>query len=100
MSEAQIMRCRNCQRAVFPERLRCPKCGGPEFDRLPAGLGTLEQTTIVHRPPPPAGEPVTVGSVRLDIGPMLVVRVVPPARAGARVTIARSADGALWAMES
>lgn len=100
MSETQITRCTNCRQAVFPERLRCPRCGGPEFDRIPAGPGTLEQTTTVHHPAAPAGEHVTVGSVRLDIGPMLVVRVALRVRAGARVIVAQSANGAFWARQS
>ena len=97
MSELQIMRCSACGRAMFPDRLRCPHCSAGSFTRIPAGAGLVEEETTLRRPPAEDGEQVRIGSVRLDAGPMLVVRLDPLARAGARVTIVQADDGALWA---
>jgi uncharacterized protein len=98
VSELQIMRCSDCGEAVFPDRLRCPRCGGGSFTRVPAGPGRVEEETTLRRPPVKDEEQVRIGSVRLDTGPMLVARLARLARAGARVTISESADGALWAL--
>ena len=98
MSELQIMRCLDCGEAVFPDRLRCPQCGGGSSTRVPAGPARVEEETTLLRPPVEDEAQVRIGSVRLDTGPMLVVRLARLARAGARVTVDESADGALWAL--
>jgi uncharacterized OB-fold protein len=100
VSELQIMRCSHCGEAAFPDRLRCPQCGGDSFTRVPAGPGRVEEETTLRRPPVEGEEQIRVGSVRLETGPMLVVRLARLACAGARVTVDESADGALWALTS
>lgn len=97
MSELQIMHCSACGTAAFPDRLRCPDCGTESFTRVPAGPGLIDEETTLRRPSSKEGEPVRIGSVRLDVGPMLVVRLAPLARAGTRVGIDQNADGALVA---
>lgn len=97
MSELQIMRCSSCEAAAFPDRLRCSHCGATCFSHIPAGPGIVEEETTLRRPPGQVGEPIRIGSVRLNVGPMLVVRLAPQAGQGARVVIEQNADGTLRA---
>ncbi len=82
MSELQIIRCESS--AMFPDRLRCPDRGTSNFTRAHAGPELVEEETTLRRRPTEDGELVRIGSVRLDAGPMLVVRLERVPRAGAR----------------
>jgi uncharacterized OB-fold protein len=82
---------------MFPDRLRCPDCGTNKFTRVGAGPGLVEEETTLRRPQTDDGELVRIGSVRLDAGPMLVVRLGRLTRAGARAAIDQTNEGALCA---
>jgi uncharacterized OB-fold protein len=97
VSELAIMRCSACGVTAFPDRLRCPHCGTDAFTHVAAGPGLVEEETMLPRLPAKEGEAVRIGSVRLDAGPMLVVRLAPRTGAGARVTVEQNADGVLRA---
>lgn len=69
MSELQIFRCTACGVHLFPERLRCPRCGAWEFEAVAAGPGRVEERTTLRR----GG--VRLGSVRLASGPVVIARL-------------------------
>lgn len=59
--------CVTCGHASFPPRVVCPYCGGREWNVADAAGGVLEELTE-H-----AG--VRIGSVRTELGVVLVARV-------------------------
>ena len=86
--------CIACGRAFFPGRVLCPRCGGSAWRAEQAEEGVVEQATTVHHAIGAAGEaPVSLASVRLTLGPVVIVRLDGEAHAGARVTLA-AVDGA------
>jgi len=87
MSELQIFRCIGCGVHLFPERLRCPRCGGWSFDRVAAGPGRVEQETTLVR------QAVRLGSVHLGKGPVVIARL--EADTSGEVTLEQRADGAI-----
>ncbi len=93
MSELEIQQCGRCGAAWFPDRLRCPRCGAREWQRVPAGQGTVEEETSIHRPPARDGAPVRLGSVRLDAGPVVIARLQEDVGCGRRVHLEAGADG-------
>jgi hypothetical protein len=72
----KIRRCHGCGRHAFPPRLWCPDCGGDAWDEVEAGSGTVEKVTVTR-------DGVRVGTVRLDAGPLVVVRLDEDAEEGA-----------------
>jgi len=97
VSELEIQQCLRCSAAWFPDRLRCPGCGARKWQRVPAGEGTVEQDTWVHRPPAPDGAPVRLGSIRLDAGPIVIARLQEDVGTGRRVRLDSGADGVVRA---
>jgi uncharacterized OB-fold protein len=99
MTELQIQRCERCGTNAFPDRLWCPGCGAAELRHAPAGPGNVEQETGLRRPPStaPAHEPVRLGTVRLDSGPLVIARLSRDARAGTQVRLELTPSGAIWA---
>ncbi|MEU9454183.1 OB-fold domain-containing protein [Streptomyces sp. NPDC048277] len=95
----RALRCRRCGRAAVPvQDFGCESCGAHDLDLEEvelSGRGVVLALTTVHRHPAPAVEPpFTLGSVRLDEGP--VVRALlhgPELRAGAPVVVDLAADG-------
>ena len=87
MSELRIFRCTDCGVHLFPERLRCPRCGGRSFDLVPAGPGQVRERTTVRK------SAVTLASVHLDKGPVVVARTEEAPSAD--VTLEQHADGAI-----
>ena len=80
--------CRTCGFAVFPPRLLCPKCGGASWERRLATDGVLEDATTLWRAPGGVpGGPIRLGTVRLDAGPALVVRLHSDAAPRVRVAL-------------
>jgi uncharacterized protein len=73
--------CARCERMVFPARILCPACGGSEWRREWVDAGIVEEVTIV------CDEAVRIGSVRLEGGPAIVVRLGPEAEPGSRVRL-------------
>lgn len=95
MSELQIQRCERCGVSVFPERLWCPGCGAGELGHMAAGPGQVEQETTLRRAPTP--EPVRLGTVRLDSGPLVIARLENRTGAGTQVRLERTTEGSIWA---
>jgi uncharacterized OB-fold protein len=76
----KIRRCRRCGRHAFPPPLWCPDCAGDAWDEVEAGPGTVESVTVTR-------EGVRVGTVRLEAGPPVVVRLDDGAEVGARLIL-------------
>lgn len=93
MSELQIQRCERCGTSAFPDRLWCPGCGAGELRHAPAGPGRVEEETTLRR----SAEPVSLGTVRLDSGPLVIARLAEGAAAGSAVRLERTTQGTIWA---
>jgi uncharacterized OB-fold protein len=76
--------CGSCGRAVFPQLLLCPECGGTDWRREPVDAGVLE--AVADR-----GD-VRVGAVRTPSGPLVIARVEGDAQAGATVQLGEDGD--------
>jgi uncharacterized OB-fold protein len=86
--DVSVSVCRTCGLRLFPPRLLCPACGGASWSREPAGSGTVEEGTTVRHAVGAAGDvPVSLASVRLDAGPVVVAGVDAQARPGDRVEV-------------
>jgi uncharacterized protein len=97
--DVSVSVCRTCGRRLFPPRLLCPACGGASWSREQAGSGTVEEVTTVHHAVgAEGGVSVSLASVRLDAGPVVVAGVDTQARPGDRVELA-DADR-VWARRS
>ena len=93
MSELQIQRCDRCAMNVFPDRLWCPGCGAGSLQRVPAGLGRVEEETTLRR----SAEPVRLGTVRLDSGPLIIARLATDTGSDTRVRLERTTERTIWA---
>ena len=98
MSELMIQRCEACGAGLFPERLRCPRCGALRLLAIAAGTGTVEEETVLPRRADPQPEPVRLGSVRLAAGPVVIARLREGMTPGAAVRLSRAPGGAIWAI--
>jgi uncharacterized OB-fold protein len=97
LSELHIQRCETCGVALFPDRLRCPRCRGRALTRVPAGPGLVEQETALRRQRSADDCAIRLGSVRLDVGPVIIARLESDANAGANVRLTVEQTGAIWA---
>ncbi len=80
--------CRSCGRKVFPSRVLCPACGGASWTRRRAGQGVVEEVTTIRRTVgADGGLAVSLASVRLDQGPVVVAGLDGPAGSGDRVEL-------------
>jgi uncharacterized OB-fold protein len=93
VTELQIQRCERCGTSAFPDRLWCPGCGGSRLQHVPAGPGRVEEETTLRR----SAEPVQLGTVRLDSGPLVIARLATRTTAGSEVRLERTTEGAIWA---
>jgi uncharacterized OB-fold protein len=93
MTELQIQRCERCGTSAFPDRLWCPGCGAGELRHAPAGPGRVEEETTLRR----SAEPVRLGTVRLDSGPLVIVRLDTRTGAGTQVRLDQTTEGTIWA---
>lgn len=75
--------CASCGRAVFPQRLLCPACGGREWRAEPVERGVLEAA---------AEREARVGAVRTPLGPLVIARVESDAAVGGIVTLDEDGD--------
>ncbi len=91
MTELQIQRCPACDTTWFPDRLRCPTCGGP-LNRIAAGAGTVEEHTTLRRQ-----NDTKIASVRLDAGPVVIARLADATKAQPRVRLTVDDNGAITA---
>ncbi|MGN6870196.1 MAG: Zn-ribbon domain-containing OB-fold protein [Solirubrobacteraceae bacterium] len=95
MTELQIQRCEVCGTSAFPDRLWCPSCGASAFQPVPAGRGRVEEETTLRR----SAEPITLGTVRLEAGPLVIARLAAGAKAGTHVRLERTREGTIWARD-
>jgi uncharacterized OB-fold protein len=95
VTELQIQRCEACGTNVFPDRLWCPGCGAGALQHVPAGPGRVEEETTLRR----SAQPTTLGTVRLEAGPLIIARLATGAQAGTRVRLERTAEGTIWARD-
>jgi uncharacterized OB-fold protein len=93
MIELEIQRCERCGRSVFPDRLWCPGCGAAELRHVAAGPGRVEEETTLRR----AAEPIRLGTVRLDSGPLVIARLATGTGAGTQVRLDRTEERTIWA---
>jgi uncharacterized OB-fold protein len=93
VTELQIQRCEQCGTSAFPDRLWCPGCGARALQHVPAGPGRVEEETTLRR----SAEPVQLGTVRLDSGPLVIARLATHTSAGTEVRLERITEGAIWA---
>jgi uncharacterized OB-fold protein len=88
VSGVPVSMCSACGLAVFPARLRCPRCGGSEWATTEVVEGVVEDATAVRRAPGgPLPAPVQVGAVRVAGGPLVLARLEPGTAAGASVRL-------------
>jgi uncharacterized OB-fold protein len=92
MTELEIQRCERCGTSVFPDRLWCPGCGVAELQHVPAGPGRVEEETTLRR----SAEPVRLGTVRLEAGPLIIARLAKGTGAGAHVRLERTTERTIW----
>jgi uncharacterized OB-fold protein len=71
--------CEACGWAVFPARALCPRCGAAAWREEPAAGGTVEEVSRTRQ--------ATIASVRLDRGPVVIVRVENGVGRGSRVDL-------------
>ncbi len=93
MTELEIQRCERCGVNAFPDRLWCPGCRAGELRHVAAGPGRVEEETTLRR----SAEPVRLGTVRLDSGPLVIARLATGAGTGTQVRLDRTAEGPIWA---
>ena len=95
----RIQHCGGCRSHVFPPRILCPHCGGPDLDWvIPAGGGSVYSCSVVFAKPENGGD-YNVSLIDLDEGVRLMSRVegIPPAlvHVGLRVRATIAADAGL-----
>ncbi|MBS1888689.1 MAG: rubredoxin [Actinobacteria bacterium] len=93
MTDLLVSSCRACGHASFPPRSLCPRCGSPDLRAKAATAGTVEEATL-RAPLAPGSPPIPLISVRTDLGPVVIARLVGaeerdrvPAVEGARVSL-------------
>lgn len=67
----EMQRCIDCAQAVFPPRSMCPHCHSDVFAPATASRGAIEETTLQSGSPP-----ILFGSIRTDLGPIVVAEIV------------------------
>jgi len=93
MIELEIQRCERCGTSAFPDRLWCPGCGAEELRHVAAGPGRVEEETTLRR----SAEPIRLGTVRLDSGPLVIARLADGTGAGTQVRLDQTAERTIWA---
>lgn len=69
--------CPSCDKAFFPPRPFCPKCGSRDVEiRQASGNGTLFSYVINHMPAPGYEPPFTVAIVMLEEGVKMMANIV------------------------
>ncbi|GAB7011629.1 Zn-ribbon domain-containing OB-fold protein [Halorubrum trueperi] len=71
----ELYECRDCGRRTNYEKRRCLSCAGREFDRVPAGTGTLLSVTTVHVTPDGVREPNALGLASFSGGANVVAQL-------------------------
>lgn len=76
--------CGSCGQVSFPPPFLCPACGAREWREEQVARGVLE--AVADR-----GE-TRLGTVRLEGGPVVIVRVEGSVQAGAEVVLSQDGD--------
>jgi uncharacterized OB-fold protein len=97
VTELEIQICSACGVGLFPDRLRCPRCGNLQLHREPAGPGRVEEATRLHRTAVQHPSPIRIASVRLQAGPVVVARLDDGIGPGTDVRLELTPGGAVWA---
>ncbi|MGD9861895.1 MAG: Zn-ribbon domain-containing OB-fold protein [Pseudodonghicola sp.] len=72
-----LQSCTACDRAYFPPRPFCPRCGSRDVRVIEAsGRGRLHSYVINHMPAPGYEPPFTVAVVELEEGPRMMSNIV------------------------
>ena len=75
--ELRLQRCSACEKAYFPPRPFCPKCGSRDVAVFKAsGKGTLHSYVIHQRPTPGFTPPYSIAVVELAEGPRMMTNIV------------------------
>jgi uncharacterized OB-fold protein len=96
VTELEIQRCTACGTVVFPDRLRCPACGGVFQERVPAGPGRVAEETLLRGSHGLEG-PVRLGSVHLEAGPVVIARLDDEVGSAAEVRLELATNRTIWA---
>lgn len=86
--------CRSCGWKGLPERLWCPRCGSDEVAASLVREGTVEELTLARRARG-SGPAVGVGSVRIEGGGALIVRLEGVLAEGSPVDLADDGGAAV-----
>jgi len=96
--------CGRCGHPAYPPRILCPRCGAAEWTRRLADTGVVEEVTVrrpvmKHRQLPWGNwldqEQTRLGTVRTDLGPLVVCRVPEGVGPGDRVALRAQASTAI-----
>ena len=69
-----IWRCTGCGATVFPQRLLCPHCHGPEFDAVRVHEGVVEEVAVIrHMIGQESWQARRIANVRTRGGPSITV---------------------------
>lgn len=82
----RIAACGECDRASYPDPLLCPHCGSSSWNYRSAESGVLESCTRTR-------DGAWLGTVRTDVGPVVVARLAAEAHVGDALLLGR--DGAV-----
>jgi uncharacterized OB-fold protein len=93
MTGVLVARCAGCGRLAFPAPLVCHRCGSDSWHSTRIDTGIVEEVAQVLHAVGGTSGAVTVGSVRLDDGPLVVARVVGDIEPGRQVRVTRTAGG-------
>jgi uncharacterized OB-fold protein len=84
----ELTLCLGCNAAFFPARLICPRCGAARWAQVDAGVGVVEDVTMVRRAVGDAREhPPTLATVRLPGGQRVIAGLPRPLASGSQVAL-------------
>ena len=90
--------CRQCGTVLYPVREICAKCLSDDvvWQRQPGGGTVLATTALAHSLEPffRGHLPWPIGTIQLDVGPVVIAHLGAALTAGARVTVSHTLDRA------
>jgi uncharacterized OB-fold protein len=93
MSALTVPRCAPRGHAVYPPRALCPRCHSADWTSEDAGPGTVEETVVVEHVVGGAEGGITLASVRLDLGPVVIAALDAPLEPGDKVLLESAGTG-------
>ncbi|MEP6720055.1 MAG: zinc ribbon domain-containing protein [Variovorax sp.] len=91
----EIFTCRTCAASYFPRRMRCPACGGWDFDPQSVQTARVVAVTTANRIPPGCVFEFLVELATDSDVPVIAAASAMPT-IGARVPVARDETGAVF----